>query len=268
MAFPTAVTTFSSASGTETLGLLGSGTGLAPMLNVLGTDLNAVETKLGTGATTPAANQLLFGTGSGTSAWQALTSANLAAVISDETGSGALVFANSPTIVTPTIASFTNATHDHSNNAGGGGSISPTTLTTNTINASGANHIALSAGTSKLVKLTVLRQDDTTNTYQVGNSVMLTGWGVMTPGVAAQANETVTFGVTFTQRPIVVITAGGDAVAATTYGSGGDNIKDGIVFKAHTITTTNFVAKFISRDASNFGAGNTVFYQWIAIGEI
>jgi len=47
------------------------------------------------------------------------TSANLAGVISDETGTGALVFGTSPIIVTPTIASFTNATHDHSNTAGG-----------------------------------------------------------------------------------------------------------------------------------------------------
>ena len=50
----------------------------------------------------------------------ATTSAQLASVISDETGSGALVFGTSPTIITPTIASFTNATHNHTNNAGGG----------------------------------------------------------------------------------------------------------------------------------------------------
>lgn len=47
-------------------------------------------------------------------------SAGIAANISDETGTGVMVFGTSPTIVTPTIASFTNATHDHSNAAGGG----------------------------------------------------------------------------------------------------------------------------------------------------
>ena len=36
------------------------------------------------------------------------------------TGSGNVVLATSPTIVTPTIASFTNATHNHANAAGGG----------------------------------------------------------------------------------------------------------------------------------------------------
>lgn len=51
------------------------------------------------------------------------SSANLAAALTDETGfsSGALaVFSKSPTIETPTIASFTNATHNHTNAAGGG----------------------------------------------------------------------------------------------------------------------------------------------------
>lgn len=48
------------------------------------------------------------------------TSAELAALISDETGSGVAVFGTSPTIVTPTIASFANAAHDHTNAAGGG----------------------------------------------------------------------------------------------------------------------------------------------------
>jgi hypothetical protein len=48
------------------------------------------------------------------------SSANLAALCTDETGSGALVLGTSPTIVTPTIASFANATHNHTNAAGGG----------------------------------------------------------------------------------------------------------------------------------------------------
>lgn len=47
------------------------------------------------------------------------TSANLASAVTNETGTGALVFGSSPTIVTPTIASFANANHDHSNSAGG-----------------------------------------------------------------------------------------------------------------------------------------------------
>lgn len=59
---------------------------------------------LGTGLTT----QILVGGGAATNpVWTAAT------------GSGAPVRTTSPTIVTPTIASFANANHDHSNAAGG-----------------------------------------------------------------------------------------------------------------------------------------------------
>lgn len=47
-------------------------------------------------------------------------SAALAGALSDETGTGLAVFNNTPTLTTPTIGSFTNATHNHTNAAGGG----------------------------------------------------------------------------------------------------------------------------------------------------
>lgn len=50
------------------------------------------------------------------------TSANLRAALTDENGSGVALFdsSTSATFITPTIASFTNATHNHTNAAGGG----------------------------------------------------------------------------------------------------------------------------------------------------
>lgn len=48
------------------------------------------------------------------------TSASLAGLLSDESGSGVVVFNNSPTIVSPVIASFLNATHTHADATGGG----------------------------------------------------------------------------------------------------------------------------------------------------
>jgi len=74
-------------------------------------------------AATPAQMKTLLSyvtTSDNLSVLAATTSAQLAGVISDETGSGALVFGTSPTIVTPTIASFANAGHSHQNAAGGG----------------------------------------------------------------------------------------------------------------------------------------------------
>jgi hypothetical protein len=52
--------------------------------------------------------------------FSATSSAQLLALLNDETGSGLAVFNSSPTILTPIIASFTNATHNHQNAAGGG----------------------------------------------------------------------------------------------------------------------------------------------------
>lgn len=72
--------------------------------------VKAVEAKLGTGASTPASNTFLIGNGAGTSAWSSLTSAQLAARISDETGSGAAVFGTTPTLTTPKVDTINEAT--------------------------------------------------------------------------------------------------------------------------------------------------------------
>ncbi len=83
-------------------------------LTFTGTDASSVA--FGTGGTVAyTANNL--------SSFASTTSAQLFGVLSDETGSasGALaVFSKSPTIETPTIASFVNSTHNHSSTAGGG----------------------------------------------------------------------------------------------------------------------------------------------------
>lgn len=98
--FPTTVPTYADTQGSEVLGSAGSGLGLSRILDDYGLDLAAVCTKVGTGNDNPAANTFLVGNGAGSSEWTALTSAELAARISDETGSGALVFATSPVFAT------------------------------------------------------------------------------------------------------------------------------------------------------------------------
>jgi hypothetical protein len=49
-----------------------------------------------------------------------------------ETGTGAIVRTDSPTLVTPTVASFTNAQHSHQN-AAGGGALSAAAITSGTL---------------------------------------------------------------------------------------------------------------------------------------
>jgi len=65
--------------------------------------IKAIEAKLGTGASTPTNNTFLIGNGTGTSAFSTLTSAQLSARLSDETGTGSAVFATTPTLVTPKV---------------------------------------------------------------------------------------------------------------------------------------------------------------------
>lgn len=116
--------------------------------------------------------------------------------------------------------------------------------------------------------LPVTRQDNVTNSNKNG-SVLLVGWGVFAVGVVNNKSETVTFGVTFKENPIVLISYGGDDTAgSTTYGVGGNEDQGAVCIKAHTITTTNFVAHAHTADGVDWQAATTVFYQWMAIGEL
>lgn len=72
--------------------------------------IKAVEAKVGIGATTPTANTILRGTGVGTTAWGPLTSAQLAAIVSDETGTGSVVFGTNPTLITPSVDTINEST--------------------------------------------------------------------------------------------------------------------------------------------------------------
>ena len=62
-------------------------------------------------------------------------SANVTLLGNSVSGSGAVVLASSPTITTPTIASFVNATHSHQN-AAGGGTLNGAAIASGTVSAS------------------------------------------------------------------------------------------------------------------------------------
>lgn len=80
-------------------------------------EIVAVETKVGTGASTPSAGKVLRSVGTGTSAWgqtviatdvATATSSDLRGILSDETGTGVAVFGTSPSIATPNISTSIN----------------------------------------------------------------------------------------------------------------------------------------------------------------
>lgn len=75
-------------------------------------EIVAVETKIGTGASTPTAGKVLRASGTGTSAWAqvdpstdvaTLSSATLRSLLTDETGTGVAVFGTAPALGSPVI---------------------------------------------------------------------------------------------------------------------------------------------------------------------
>lgn len=128
--------------------------GHVALSNLVAGEVTAVATKVGTGASTPASNQVLRGTGSGTSAWgQVNLGTDVSSVLpvasggtgaTQSTGSGKTVLdtaptisgaslTGSPTLTTPTIADYSNATHTHGSNSQGGKLTGSTALTAGTV---------------------------------------------------------------------------------------------------------------------------------------
>lgn len=126
MAFPSSIPSFAGFTGSHTLAVDNH----AAQHNQEQADIVAVATKIGTGSSTPTSGKLLRGNGTGTSIWgQADLTAEVTGVLpianggtgtTSTTGTGSAVFSSSPTIITPTVASFANAQHNHTGPAGAG----------------------------------------------------------------------------------------------------------------------------------------------------
>lgn len=131
------------------------------------------------------------------------------------------------------------------------------------------DHTVINAGTSKLVKLKVLRQDNTTNTY-TKDSVLLTGWGYLDVSSVNTANETITFGITFAEKPIVILNASSVSNSAPsdvgTASLGPDNEAKTWAAAPRNITTTTFVVGIAANSA--FAASKFFSYTWLAIGRL
>jgi hypothetical protein len=117
------------------VGLTNTAIGAANPASGAFTSLSSSSTTTLNGTTIPASKTLVVTTDK-LSALAATTSAELAGVISDETGSGALVFASSPTLVTPTLGA---ATATSLNGVTLTGTSTPALSVTGTASVSGSN---------------------------------------------------------------------------------------------------------------------------------
>jgi hypothetical protein len=139
------------------------------------TSLSSSSTTTLNGTTVPASKTLVVTTDK-LSALAATTSAELAGVISDETGSGALVFATSPTLVTPILGTpqsgtVTNLTGTASINING--TVGATTPTTGVFTGLTVNdNTTLGSSNSDTVNFNARVASDlnpsTDNTYDLG----------------------------------------------------------------------------------------------------
>ncbi|MDI6808161.1 MAG: hypothetical protein QME66_04150 [Candidatus Eisenbacteria bacterium] len=282
--YPGALDALADPAAADVLGTAAGGIGVAAVMTNLNDAVEAIETKLGTGSSTAISGTVLRGTGAGASAFGAITNADLPTAISGKTydgltittTTGTLTLTNSKTLSVSNTLTFDGTdgtTFTFPSTTGTVVTLAATqTLTNKTLTApviasiTNTSHITLTPGASSFVKIAALIDENTATSYQ-SNTVILTGWGrVDTPGSPAVfMSETVTFGITFSTTPFVVISATGGrsstATPATAY-------TENVFATASSIGTTSFVATVQRGDATNLQASIQYAYQWVAIGQL
>lgn len=185
----------------------------------------------------------------------------------------------SPTLNTPMVGTAINDTSGNEviktpATASAVNEITVTNAATGTapsISATGGDtniNLALSGKGNGLVKISALRQDDTTNSYAT-NQVVLTGWGFKTGVSADNMTETVTFGVTFSSAPIVVCQSAGTRAGSNPSAIGeltGGNRK--VLIQPTSITTTGFTVFFLDVASATLDTNARYGYTWYAIGTL
>jgi len=142
------------------------------------------------------------------------------------------------------------------------------------IGADGQNdHTIINAGSSKLVKTKILRQDDTSDSYDE-NTVILTGWGYKQGDNSYNMTERISFGITFSSAPVVVANVNGVKISSipadiTELGSGalGTNLL------TESISTSGFTVRLMraswdGTDPGTLGSNAYWGYTWFAVGKL
>lgn len=135
----------------------------------------------------------------------------------------------------------------------------------NAITANASNHLVLTPGTNKLVKIGVLRQDDTTNSYK-NNTIFLSGMGIITQTAVPAVAESITYGITFDDEPVLVVGNYGSDYTTTALPPPGNRGKAASCsVDNHATTGFRMVVDALS---GNFTNGQYTKYGWLAVGEL
>jgi hypothetical protein len=190
------------------------------------------------------------------------SSANLAAAVTDETGSGALVFATSPTLVTPALGTpssgtVTNLTGTASININGTvGATTPTTGAFTTLSATGVTTVQ--AGTAALPAITTTGDTNTGIFFPAADTIAFSEGGAEAMRLDSSGNV----GLGVTPSPWIssgkAIDIGGfGSVAQTSSGSFSTN------FNCYQNSAGNWIYK-TTNAVSQFQVGNagTAAFAW------
>jgi hypothetical protein len=132
-------------------------------------------------------------------------------------------------------------------------------------------HLVARAKGNGLTKISVLRQDDASSTYK-HNTVILSGWGYVTPGAATNFSDSVSFNVTFADRPIVVVgylgsLNGSNPTHIGSFNEADSTVKSAVIGALNT-STTGFTLVGVMNGGATAIAAYRYGYSWTAIGEL
>ncbi len=127
-------------------------------------------------------------------------------------------------------------------------------------------HMVVRAKGNAVTKTSVLRQDNTTNTYN-HNTISLSGWGFIQGNGTAIMTKAVSFGVTFAAPPIVLVTALNATLSVPTAISSFTTASEDSVVGARSITATGYTVSF-QKISGTFGTGAYFGFSWLVIGEL
>lgn len=226
--------------------------------------VEALEAKLGIGASTPVAGKLLRGDGSGSSAWDKdAPTGTIVGTTDTQTLTNKTL--TSPTINTAIIANPTLTVDTISEHTSAAGVTIDGLLIKDGVIAT-VGGVPSTALAEKFIKGRY--QNDAASSSVTGYRLEW-GWGYIQGDASGDLSETVTFGTAFTTAPVIILTPTGSSatVIPTGIGSFTNAFSSNTAPTAHatSITTTNFIANLV-RSAGNYGNTDYYGYLWMAIG--